>query len=80
MRLVLEDGRLATVEDWKPNPDRNSGDAGFPGLTFLQLLFGYRSLAELKFAFADCWTKGDQTGILLDILFPKMASSVWPVS
>jgi len=80
MRLVLEDGRIAAVEDWKPKPDRNSGDAGFPGLTFLQLVFGYRSLAELKYAFADCWTKGDQTGILLDILFPKMASSVWPVS
>lgn len=80
LRMVLEDGRLATVEDWQPEPNRNSGDAGFPGLTFLQLVFGYRSLLELKFAFADCWTRGEQTPILLDILFPKMASSVWPVS
>ena len=80
LRLVLEDGRLVVVEDWKPQPDRNSGDAGFPELTFLQLVFGYRSLSELKYAFADCWTRGDQTAILLDILFPKMASSVWSVS
>lgn len=80
LRLVLEEGRFAAVEVWKPEPDRNSGDAGFPGLTFLQLVFGYRSLAELKFAFADCWTKGDQTPVLLDMLFPKMPSSVWPLS
>lgn len=80
LRFVLEGGHIAAVEDWKPEPYRDSGDAGFPGLTFLQLVFGYRSLAELKYAFADCWTKGDQTAILLDILFPKMASSVWPLS
>ena len=80
LRLVLEGGRLVAVEDWKPQPDRNSGDAGFPELTFLQLVFGYRSLSELKYSFADCWTRGEQTAILLDILFPKMASSVWPVS
>jgi hypothetical protein len=80
LRLVLEDGRFAAVEAWKPEPDRNSGDAGFPGLTFLQLVFGYRSLAELKYAFADCWTKGEQGAVLLDVLFPKMPSSVWPLS
>ncbi len=80
LRLVFEKGRMAAVEDWKPEPDRCSGNAGFPGLTFLQLVFGYRSLSELKYAFADCWSKGDQTGVLLDILFPKMASSVWPIS
>lgn len=80
LRLVLEEGRFAAIEDWKPEPDRNSGEAGFPGLSFLQLVFGYRSLTELKYAFADCWTKGDQTPILLDMLFPKMASSVWAVS
>jgi hypothetical protein len=80
LRLVFENGRIAVVEDWKPEPDRYSGNAGFPDLTFLQLVFGYRSLSELKYAFADCWSKGDQTGVLLDILFPKMASSVWPIS
>jgi hypothetical protein len=80
LRLVLEEGRLVAAEEWKPEPDHNSGDAGFPGLTFLQLVFGYRSMPELKYAFADCWTKEDQTQVLLDMLFPKMASSVWAVS
>ncbi len=80
LRLVLDKGRLANIEEWKPEPDRISGDAGFPGLTFLQLVFGYRSLDELKYAYADCWTKGDQTPVILNMLFPKMASSVWGLS
>jgi hypothetical protein len=57
-----------------------SGDAGFPDLTFLQLLFGYRSLDDLKYAFADCWTSGTITHALLDSLFPKQSSNVLPVS
>ena len=51
------------------------GDAVFPDLTFLQLLFGYRSLEELDAAFADCYAK-TEARILLNILFPKMASAV----
>ena len=80
LRLVFEQGRLATVEAWQPTPQGHSGEAGFPGLTFLQLLFGYRSLAELKYAFADCWTDSDTIHALLDALFPRQPSDVFPVS
>ena len=80
LRMVIEEGCITTIEAWKPEPNRISGNAGFPGLTFLQMVFGYRSLAELKYAFADCWTRGEQYQVLLDILFPKMASSVWALS
>ena len=80
IRLGFEKGRLVEIEEWKPEPTLNSGDAGFPESTFLQLLFGYRDLSELKYAFADCWVKEDQIAVLLDILFPKKASRVWPVS
>jgi hypothetical protein len=80
LRLLFEAGSLVAIEDWKPAPQGHSGDAGFPGLTFLQLLFGYRSLDELIYAFADCWTDGDDARALLEILFPKQASNVWPVS
>ncbi|UCE00410.1 MAG: GNAT family N-acetyltransferase [Chloroflexota bacterium] len=78
--LVFEKGRLKEVEAWKPEPQRYSGDASFPGLTFLQLVFGYRSFAELKYAFADCGASEDQAVALLEILFPKQASRVWPIS
>jgi hypothetical protein len=80
LRMVFEEGRIMEVEEWKPALNKNSGDAGFPNLTFLQLVFGYRNLTELKFAFADCWTKNEQSAVLLDILFPKKASQVWPIS
>ena len=63
-----------------PVPVGGEGDAGFPNLTFLQLLFGYRSLDELKYAFADCWTDGPNVQVLLDSLFPKMPSDIWPVA
>jgi hypothetical protein len=80
LRLVFEAGLIVAIEEWKPVPDKNSGDAGFPNLTFLQLVFGYRILAELKFVFADCWTTDEQAAVLIDILFPKRVSRVWPIS
>ena len=51
----------------------------FPGLSFLQLVFGYRGLDELEYAFADCLVRTDETRELLQALFPKCASNVWPV-
>jgi hypothetical protein len=80
LRLVFESGRLAQVDPWEPTPQGHSGEAAFPDLTFLQLLFGYRSLDELKYAFPDCWTSNDSNHALLDSLFPKQVSNVWPVS
>jgi len=80
LRLVFEKGHLTTVEPWLPTPQGHSGEAGFPGLTFLQLLFGYRSLKEIKYAFVDCWTKDDATHVLLDAIFPRQPSDVWPIA
>jgi hypothetical protein len=80
LRLVFEKGRLAAAEAWRPEPVGGAGDAGFPDLTFLQLLFGYRSLEELRYAFADCWAGSTNTHLLLEALFPKKSSSVWAVA
>jgi hypothetical protein len=44
----------------------------------LQLLFGYRSLAELRYAFPDCWADEEPT-LLLNALFPKQSSLVFPL-
>ena len=82
LRLVFADGRLVGVDPWQPTPEGegDDGDAGFPDLTFLQLLFGYRSMEELDYAFADCWASGAKGRPLLDALFPKCHSNIWPVS
>jgi hypothetical protein len=45
LRLGLERGRLS-VKDWNPTVEER-GDAAFPDLTFLQLVFGHRTLEEL---------------------------------
>jgi len=79
LRLAFEGGRLVDVEPWQPTPEQE-GDAGFADLTFLQLLFGYRSMDELDHAFADCWASGYKGRPLLDALFPKCHSNIWPVS
>jgi hypothetical protein len=77
--LAFDAGRLATIRPWQPTPEAG-GDAAFPELTFLQLLFGYRSFEELDHAFADCWASDDRARALLAALFPKQPSDVWPVS
>jgi predicted N-acetyltransferase YhbS len=79
LRLVLEKGKLSTIESWKPSPE-DEGAAAFPGLTFLQILFGYRSFEELQHAFPDCWFDGEDVRALINILFPKKLSDVFPVA
>ena len=73
--LAMERGRLTRVERWVTEPSKPA-TALFPDLTFLQLLLGYRALEELEYAFADCGTRNDEVGALLDSLFPKQASNL----
>lgn len=80
LKLAIEDGRLTRIQAWKPTLLTDEGDANFPGLTFLQPLFGYRSCAEVHHAFADCYWEKEQTGVLLDALFPKKLSDVMPIA
>jgi hypothetical protein len=80
LRLAFEGGRLAAIEPWQPEPEPgDTGDAGFSGLSFLQLLFGYRNLDELRHIFPDCWVHGVASRVLLEALFPRQPSAVWPI-
>lgn len=91
LRLVLYGGRIKSVEAWPPprtavgldfslpTADERRPSAMFPDLTFLQLLFGYRSLDELEATFPDCVTRGQEPRALLQVLFPKAPSKVWPI-
>jgi hypothetical protein len=78
VRLVFDAGKLATVGAWQPRHE-DPGSAAFPALTFLQLLFGYRTLDELQAAFTDCWVEDDAARALVEALFPKQPSAVWGV-
>jgi hypothetical protein len=79
LRLVLEKGRLAAIESWKPSPD-DEGAIAFPDRTFIQILSGYRSYDELHHSFADCWCDTEDVRTLINILFPKKLSDVFPVA
>jgi hypothetical protein len=78
LRLSFEKGRLVGAGAWLP-ASGEWGDAAFPGLTFLQVLLGYRSLDELLYAFPDCGVGSDAARALLNALFPKQTSDVWGV-
>ncbi|HEY2979668.1 MAG TPA: GNAT family N-acetyltransferase [Anaerolineales bacterium] len=80
VRLVIDNGRILTIEAWAPAMLPDEGDASFPGLAFLLALFGYRSCTELKDFYADCFWEEEETGILLDCLFPKKLSDVFPIA
>jgi hypothetical protein len=80
LRMVIEKGKMVTFEAWKPTPVGHAGDTAFPPYTFLQLLFGYRNMDMLKASFADIWTDKDEFHILLDALFPRQPSDLWPIS
>jgi hypothetical protein len=74
IRFTLENGRI-TLDPWQPD-NAEDGNAGFPMLTFLQILFGHRSVDELKHAFPDCWWSDESTRIIISTLFPKKNSNL----
>ncbi|HEU5381910.1 MAG TPA: GNAT family N-acetyltransferase [Ktedonobacteraceae bacterium] len=78
VRMVFEKGRLAALEPWRAPLYKNTTDAQCPELVFLQLLFGYRSLDELRYAFPDIQVQSESAG-LLKALFPLQHSWVMPL-
>lgn len=73
LRFSFQRGKLSFAP-WLAEPHDDEGDAGFPGLTFLQLVFGYRDLAQLRAAFPDVWAGSDEAYGLLNALFPRQRS------
>lgn len=66
-------GKLDQIDSWSVPPQNGGAYSSFPELVFLQLLFGYRSLAELRHAFPDV-TASERSQLLLDALFPARQS------
>ena len=78
LRMVFEQGQMKAAEHWSaPMYEANDG-AGFPPLVFLKLLFGYRSLDELRYMYPDVWASGE-TETMLKVLFPAKPSTVVPL-
>jgi hypothetical protein len=75
LQLTLEQGRISASEPWQAPPFGGSPDAGCPPLVFLQRLFGYRSLADLRAIFPDVWAN-ESAILLINTLFPAQPSTV----
>lgn len=76
-RLILQQGKIKAIEPWQC-AESEEPSATFPPLVFLQLLFGYRPLAQLRTFYADCRVQ-DKAEPLLNVLFPQAQSCVIPV-
>jgi len=73
-KLSIEQGRIS-AESW---PSGDNADAMFAPYTFLQLLFGRRTLSDLRYMYPDCWTQ-DEAAALFEALFPRRYSNVIPI-
>ena len=80
LRLVIDHGHITTIEPWKPNLYPDEGNIAFPNLTFLQMVFGYRTYEEIHYALPDCWCDSHDVRVLINILFPKKSSNIYPVA
>lgn len=78
LRIVFAEGRVSIVENWRSPLWHSNENAGFPPLVFLQLLFGHRSLDELRYTYPDVWANDDIVPVL-KTLFPARASWVIPL-
>jgi hypothetical protein len=78
LRLRFDAGRVAEVAPWQAPGYDDNATAGCPALLFLQLLLGYRSLADLRASYPDVWADED-AALLLDILLPKQNSTAAPI-
>jgi GNAT superfamily N-acetyltransferase len=76
MHMIFDKGYITQIEPWRAPAYQNTADASCPSLVFLQLLFGYHSLDELRYAFPDVRIENSNAAVLLNALFPKKFSWV----
>ena len=77
--LDFEKGKLKSIEPLAFD-ELEESDARFPAHTFLHLLFGHRTIEELSHIYVDLPTKDLETRGLINALFPKRVSQIWPIS
>jgi len=75
LHLEFAQGKLTASEPWRAASYGNAAEAGCPPLVFLKLLFGYRSLAELRSFYPDVWVN-PEAALLLNTLFPAQPSTI----
>lgn len=77
--LKFEKGQLTEIKNLAFE-ELEKPQAEFPPFVFLHLVFGHRTVRELREIYVDCMVRNDVTANLIDALFPKKVSEVWPIS
>jgi predicted N-acetyltransferase YhbS len=77
-KIKFDRGRIATIEPWLPASIFRT-DAAIPQNAFLYLLFGARTLTEVESAYPDCRIKTDLGRVMVETLFPRRHSVIWPI-
>lgn len=79
LHLQFEKGRLSALEAWRDDDQDSRAKLHIPPLVFVKLLFGYRSLAQLREHYPDIiFDAGLEP--LLQTLFPALPSSLLALS
>jgi len=85
VRMQFEGGKVTKI-DRLVNGELGKGvegegvSAAFPDKTFFHILFGWRSLKEVKHLFPDCEWRNNEVKTLIETLFPRKVSTLWPIS
>lgn len=75
LRIAFERGQIAEIKNLG-HAEVKSSDASFPDLTFLELLGGRRTYAQLKESHPDC-SATPTAKALLAALFPRFTGNLW---
>jgi hypothetical protein len=73
-KLKIEQGQIS-AEAWTPD---DSDEAMFPPYAFLQILFGRRTVSDLRTMYPDCILQ-DEAAAVFEVLFPRRYSNVIPI-
>lgn len=78
VELRFTEGKIVEVRRWLEH-SRRDADASMPEQMFCQLLTGHAELAELAPAYPDHRVQNRVGALLLNALFRKQTSHIWPV-
>ena len=77
--LKFENGIITSIEKWLYTRQTDEGDAKFPYLSFLHILFGHKSFEEISNFYADSYANKSKLA-LINTLFPKHHNNIHPLS
>jgi hypothetical protein len=76
MKIEFKKGTIVSIKPWQPEPHEKS-DFRCPEQVFSHLVFGHRTIKEIKHLYVDCYGKKDAEE-LMDYCFPKRDSYLCP--